>query len=113
MPTENEAIRRWVAWAIPLVVVAALAGWAGYRLASDARQQEAARKQDEENLRMIRFHDSLRDLEAIGDAGDEPARARCRHAIHLLSLLEPGWYQTYRSTRPAPDWLPEPAGGKK
>jgi len=52
-------------------------------------------------------HDVLRDLDAIGDAGDETTRARCRHAIELLGLLEPGWYQTYRSVRPAPEWLPK------
>jgi hypothetical protein len=105
---ENAKARRWVGWAAGLVVVIGLAGWFGNRALSEARRQEAERRQDAENLRMIRYHDVLRDLDAVGDGGDEATRARCRHAIHLLALMEPGWYGTYRSIRPAPGWLSEP-----
>jgi len=96
-----------------LVVAAVVAGWFGYRGISEVRRQEAERRQDAENLRMLRYHDVLRDLDAIGDAGDEMTRARCRHAIELLGLLEPGWYQTYRSVRPAPEWLPKLPADKR
>jgi hypothetical protein len=112
MASDNAKVRRWVGWTAALVVVIGVAGWFGYRAISQALQQAADRRRDVENLRMLRYQGALEDLDAIGDAGDETIRVRCRHAIQMLALLEPGWYGTYRSVRPASDWLPEPPAAK-
>jgi hypothetical protein len=96
-----------------LVVVFGVTGWFGYQAFAEARRKEAEQRQDAENLRMARYTDVLLDLETVGNAGDETARARCRHAIQLLAMMEPGWYYTYRYMHPAPEWLAEPPAEKR
>ena len=110
---DNARVRRRIGCSAALVVVAGLAGWFGYRAASEARREDALQGADAENLRMGRYHDVLRDLDAVGDGGDEATRVRCRHAIQLLARMEPGWYGTYRSIRPAPEWLTEASPEKR
>jgi hypothetical protein len=108
MATGNTKVRRVVAWTATILVAVGVAGWAGYHMASDAHRAEAKQREDAASLRMYRYHDALREIDQIGHDGDEKVRGHCRTAIDLLSKLDPDWYHTYRSIRPAPDWLAGP-----
>ena len=61
---------------------------------------------------MARYWDVVEDLLQIGDAGDESTRERCRHALKMLELVEPGWYETWMFGPPRKErmWMSETAG---
>jgi len=112
MAVDNAKVRRWIASLIVLAIVIGAAGWFAYRMISESRREVARQQQDERMLRMLRYQDALREIDQIGDDGDEATRNRCRKAIELLALLEPDWYSTYRVVHPAPEWLSRPPTAK-
>jgi hypothetical protein len=102
-------MRRRLIWVAVLLLVVGVAGWFGYDAVAKARRESASQREDAERLRVLRYEDVLRDLDTIGDGGDETARTRCRHAIELLAAMEPDLYRDYRRRHPAPDWLAKPS----
>lgn len=113
MGSANETIRRRLGWAVVLVALGGVAGWFGYRAYASSHREEVRQREDAENLRRIRYWSALEDLLLIGNAGDETARKNCRHALFMLKLLEPDWYQSWMPTH-APDqgWVYEPTDEK-
>jgi len=104
---ENARQRRIISRVAIIAIAIAVVGVVTYSQISAARKKADAIRQDEERLRMARFQDVVRDIEQIGDKGDEPTRATCRHALDLLAKLEPDWFQTIHFVG-YPDWIIPP-----
>src|SRR5262245_56493000 len=100
MASDDVAVRRWIAWVVGLIVVILLVGlarWWTSPAVCASRRKEASLREDAERLKMLRYHDALREIDQIGEATDNIGiRGRCQNAIMLLALAEPNWYQTYR-----------------
>ena len=115
MASSNDKIRRWLGWSVVLLLVIGTTGWFGYRAIAESRREESRQLADAENLRRARYWEAVDELLLIGDAGDEVTQKRCRHALKMLELLEPGWYSTWMLGPPRKEraWMSEPLADKR
>lgn len=90
---QNERVRVWTGKTFVALLVIGLIGWIGYREIRLAKANATAAQSEMETLRIVRFTNIMTDLEFIEKSGDEKIQERARHAIDLLSKMEPWLYE--------------------